>query len=184
LFKKTNAQLGELKVIGQCATYYNPRTVVKRCGGVEARARGIQSLYEFKARKADIAYNDCDPHSTAKGPMAVRLAEFGKIKSLVMGTRGEASKDLLQLIGEMADVSGERCWREIGARSPKDARKYMLGVLRRKIGIASVTANATLKRERLGIALGDGKAAADRREGHAWNMRHLREGYFAQFGYG
>ena len=60
----------------------------------------------------------------------------------------------------------------------------MLGVIRRKIGIAAVTANATMKRERLGIALGNGKAAAERRSVNVWNMRHLREGYFAQFGYG
>ena len=53
------------------------------------------------------------------------------------------------------------------------------------IGINAVRAGAVLKRERLGIALGDGKAAAGRRFHSAFAARTMREErYDQQFGGG
>ena len=47
------------------------------------------------------------------------------------------------------------------------------------IGISAVRANAILKRESLGIALGDGDSASKRRH-KAFNARSMRDEYYDQ----
>ena len=63
----------------------------------------------------------------------------------------------------MADIGAERNWQKMGARTAAEARATIKGRLRRSIGITAVVAEAMLRSDRLGIALGDGEAAARRR---------------------
>ena len=63
----------------------------------------------------------------------------------------------------MASIGAERNWQRMGARTALEARGVIKGRLRRSVGITAVVAEAMLRSDRLGIALGDGPAAAKRR---------------------
>ena len=173
--------LNELKIASQSKTYFNERTVGTRCGGVMRRASTINREYEWKCDKADRAYNAFDTSGGAKGPMRLRLAGFGRVRSLVIGPRGEGSEDLHRLLDTIADVAAERKWRRMGARNPHEARAVIAARVYRSIGILSVREAAKMKRERLGIALGDGSAASRRRKRAGQFARTMREEYQAHF---
>ena len=67
----------------------------------------------------------------------------------------------------------------MGARSVLGARGVIKSRLIRMIGINATRANVMLKRERLGIALGDGLHAFARRRS-AFYARTMREEYYDQ----
>ena len=83
---------------------------------------------------------------------------------MAVGPRGSVSKDLDSLVNLMAEIGAERKWRMMGARSALEARAVIKGRLRRSIGITAVVAEAMLRSDRLGIAIGDGTAASRRRK--------------------
>jgi hypothetical protein len=118
------------------------------------------------------------------GPFEARLKGFGKIEALVVGQRGECSKDLHTLVGDLAASEAVKVWRSSGARSPAECRVVMLNRFRRMIGISGARSAATLKRECLGVAIGDGAAAARRRRFAAFRVRTMREECFDRFGSG
>ena len=88
---------------------------------------------------------------------------FGRIQGLAVGPRGSVSKDLNKLIATIAQIGAERKWQMMGARNPLEARAVIKGRLRRSVGITAVVAEAMLRSDRLGIALGNGSRAAKRR---------------------
>ena len=96
-------------------------------------------------------------------PLRTAVESHGYILALVVGPRGSVSKDFDKLLSTMADIGAERSWHKMGARTVLDARTTIKGRLRRSIGITAVVAEAMLRSDRLGIALGDGEAAARRR---------------------
>ena len=119
------------------------------------------------------------------GPIETRLSAFGRVRGLVIGPRAECSPDLHRLVGVMADVGAVRSWRQMGARSVGEAQRVIKTRVRRMIGINAARAGAVLKRERLGISLGGGKAAAKRRKSALFKARTMREErYDQQFGGG
>ena len=67
------------------------------------------------------------------------------------------------MVNKMSTVGAERIWRRMGARSALEAKGVIKNRLRRSIGITATRAAARLKIDRLGIALGDGAKAAQRR---------------------
>ena len=174
--------LGELKCTGQTKRDYNQVTVRTRNKAVNQRAGRVHGEYHRKARKADERYNGFD-HAAAgagsMGPIQQRLTSFGQIRALVIGPRAECSSDLHGLVDAMAEVGAEASWRRMGARSVIGARGVIKSRLIRMIGINAARANATLKRERLGIALGDGVHAFARRRS-AFYARTMREEYYDQ----
>jgi len=177
-----NEELAELKCTGQTRTDFNHTTVLKRCGGVEKRAGRVDGDYHRKARKADAKYNGFD-HAAAgngsMGPMEQRLTSFGRVRALVIGPRAECSSGLKGLVTAMSEVGAEAKWRNMGARSVVGARGVIKNRLRRMIGINAAKANAVLKRERLGIALGNGQNAYKRRY-NAFTARKMREEFYDQ----
>jgi hypothetical protein len=102
------------------------------------------------------------------GPVEARYKSFGRMLCLVVGPRGGISEDFTNLLQRFAHIGAERRWKEMGARSIKEARAVMLTKLRRNFGITGFRGYARLVMDRLGIALGDGKAAFKRR-GYAMN---------------
>ena len=158
------------------ASYYNAATVLDRCGGVEKRARAIPVEYRRKARNVDIKFNDWD-HAQGPGPVETRLNGYGAIRGLVFGARGESSKDVARLIKLTATIAAERRWRELGARSVGDARNAIMHSVRRSLGIVAVREAAKLKRERLGIVLGNGSAASERRRGAKRRAQRMHHDY-------
>jgi len=110
--------------------------------------------------------------------------DFLRAQRVKSQRRAECSSDLHRLVDAMAEVGAEASWRRMGARSVIGARGVIKSRLIRMIGINAARANATLKRERLGIALGDGVHAFARRRS-AFYARTMREEYYDQaYGHG
>ena len=72
----------------------------------------------------------------------------------------------------------------MGARSISEARGIITNRIKRSFGITACLAAARLKRERLGIALGDGPAASKRRRDEQFKHWNWFKEYQAQFGGG
>lgn len=179
--------LFELKTVHHGKTYFNRRTVDIRNGGVEKRAGTINAEYQKKAREADRKWGPgggWDRGAQGPGPVEQRLAEFGQVRSLVVGPRGEVSKDMVWLVSAMATVGAERKWRTMGARSIPEARAVLKRRFTRMVGNFSIRAAARLKREVLGIALGGGAAAAKARERAKRFHHNLSNEYGFQHAYG
>jgi hypothetical protein len=171
--------LAELKMYHQGVRFVNNASISKRCSGVASRAAKVGREYKNKARKGDRDYNDFQ--GPGKGPMEARLEEFGPVLPLVFGPRGEGSKGVHFLIKNFAELGAERSWRGMGARSQIEGRACITASLRRSLGIAASRSAARLKSDRLGIALGDGKAAAKRRAYSSFRARSMWEEYYSHF---
>ena len=91
---------------------------------------------------------------------------------LVVGSYGEASKDLLNLMHEIAKVGATRCWRDMGARDALEGYTR----LRRRLGITAVRARARMLVNRVNRVLDgpSGRLAAERRAANRSNWRALR----------
>ena len=151
--------------------------MLTRCGGVEHRAVKVEPQYFTKAVNTDRVSNNWDRDQNGPGPVEIRLKSFGVVKALVFGPRGESSKDVESLIKACAESGGERRWRELGARSAVEATAFIANRMRKAIGITAVRANAMVKREALGIVLGNGNAGAARRGPNLFRKRMCEEYY-------
>jgi hypothetical protein len=60
----------------------------------------------------------------------------------VYGAYGEASADVHALLRMAACELAERSWRPMGARGAEEMRSIMMGVARRRVGLAAVQAMA------------------------------------------
>ena len=75
----------------------------------------------------------------------------------------------------MAEIGAERKWRSMGSRSWVEARGVLTNSVRRGIGIVATRAAARLMIGRLGVARGDGRAAAQRRRNFKSSRRSFEE---------
>ncbi len=77
-------------------------------------------------------------------------------------------------------VTKKHSWREMGARSLKEARACNKAYLRRRIGICITRQNARLKDRALGHVLGDPSAAEKRRANSKSRADRLHAEYARQ----
>ena len=169
-------RLADVKVIHDGKTRYQARHMSGHGLAVETRAAAVHKEYHRKAKKVDVDYNACDPNSDALGPVQRKLDSFGRVNGLVVGSYGEASEDLLNLMHEIAKVGATRCWRDMGARDPLEGERILYTRLRRRLGITAVRARARMLVSRVNHILdGPGaRLAADRRATNRNNWRQLR----------
>ena len=76
------------------------------------------------------------------GPVEQRLLWFTTVRGLVFGAYGEASADVHDLISTCADQMAQRQWQLAGARNATEMRAFLIGSLRRRMGLAAVQAMA------------------------------------------
>ena len=100
------------------------------------------------------------------------------MRALVFGPRGESSKDVERLIKISAEIGGERRWRDLRARSKVEAKAFIAHRMRRSIGITAIRAFAMVKRECLGIVLGNGTSGAARRKSANLFAKEMRQEYY------
>jgi len=110
------------------------------------------------ARRADIEYNGHDRNN----PIARRLKEYGRVKAFVVGPRTEISNDLHSLINCISERAAEVRWRGMLATDVITAKGVIKTMIKNSLGILGARANAECLEDRLGIMLGDGKAAFGR----------------------
>ena len=77
---------------------------------------------------------------------------------------GEASRDVHLLLGVAADVTAEHRWRELGASSREEARGFIIGALRRRMGLVAVRAMARHRLSRVPWIGVDRQVVVDRRQ--------------------
>ena len=128
-------------------------------------------------------FNNHDP-ANGPGPVSRRLEEFGKIRAVVVGPRGECSPDLHSLVQSVGDIAAERSWRFLGARNPGEAKSIVTERFVRTIGLSAIRENAAQKRVALGISLDGGRNAAGRRSRGRHLFRNMQEEYEARYGRG
>ena len=176
-------ELWELKTISQSTQYFG-HVGTARCSGVGKRAGTIHGEYVRKAMMVDRDINGDDVTGGRLGRMGKRLAEFGQVRGIAVGPRGEMSGDAHKLVDTIATRASERKWRRMGARNPIEARAIVKNFVTRKIGIVAVRANAAMLVDRLGILQGDGSSASKRRKTAKGADKWAEEEYEAYFARG
>ena len=141
------------------------------------RARAIPGEYVAKARGLDTQFCGVARDSEAPGPVAQKLASYGRIKSLVFGSFGEASADVHALVGQMTSGRALREWIRLGCRDSDDAKATLARYIYRSWGLAAVQAQARLKIDGLAHVGSGAPAAAARRAYGAELHGSLREAY-------
>ena len=79
-----------------------------------ARRRGLAKKLMARIEEELV---DWDRQANGPGPVESRLGDYGAIRALVFGPRGESSSDVTRLISLASEIGGERRWRQMGARS-------------------------------------------------------------------
>ena len=130
------------------------------CGPVERRADKVPGEYTKKARITDEKFNGC-PRNGPPGPVLRKLQEYGRVCPLVIGPFGEINGDFDKFIVELANFGAEGSWRQMGARSLKEARACNVAFVRRSVGICATRQNAQLKERALGMVVGGVKSFKD-----------------------
>ena len=139
---------------------------------IETRARRVNTEYQTAASNHDAEW-DTNAATTI-------LRNHGRVRGLVVGPRGELSKDLVDLIAKAATAAGTKNWAELGEESAKLARARYLRVFRRKIALAAVRVQAIWMSSRLEQARAQnagGSGPSQRERVQRWRTRKDHEEY-------
>ena len=175
------ARLAEMKCIHLTKSHFSHAAARMMNGAVERRAAKVPQEYTKKARKADEQFNGC-PLDGPPDPVLRKLQEYGRVCPLVIGPFAEINADFDDLIVDLANFGAEGSWRQMGARSIKEARACNVAYLRRSIGICATRQNAQIKERALGMCVGgpqSHKEAAKRRaasktKADRWHAEYVR----------
>ena len=112
------------------------------CGAVCVRARDVAAEYEAYARTLDQRYHDVRAVDVLAGraqpgPILSRLREFPPCGGTVWGAYAEASHEVHELISHAATIGSELRWRRMGARSPAEARGFLVAAMRREWSVSA-----------------------------------------------
>ena len=143
-------------------------------GWMDVRASHLTHEYIEKAITADRNYN-----GTAEGEVGrieSKMVELGTVEGIVCGNWGEVSEPTHALIAAMATsrvrVAGPKRGRRGVIRSEDAERSMVVSSIRRKLGVATVKAQAFSLLGRL-ESLGPGTAAAVGRRRQAGELERL-----------
>ena len=164
--------LMELKALGGGPTHY---ATGELCRGfaVAARARAIPREYRLKAQRLDETH--CGARRGVPGPVALKLAGFGRLWGLVFGAYGEASEDVHELVRTLSTSYAARHWTRLGAREPAEAAAACASTLCRSWGLTAARGQARLLLAGLGhVGAGAAAAAGRRSSAETWH-RSRRE---------
>ena len=87
------------------------------------------------------------------------------------------SNDLHELVDNISSAAADHRWRAMGCKDATIAKSVIKNMIRKNLGIVAARANAQLIEDRLGILLGNGKAAAERRRGAEEMSKKAHEEY-------
>ena len=136
------------------------------CDAVRTRQQQVHTDAVRKAKYVDVTYNGWDKHSDVPGPMAQRLADFGRVEGLVVGAHGEASVDLIKLIRRLTKRGAQTRHRQMGFSSPRSASSTVSQQIYLSLGVEAIRGMARLRITNLATVLAgstSSKAAAARR---------------------
>ena len=110
------------------------------------------------------------PNGAGAQPFMQRLQSFGPVRGLAAGQYGEVSPDVHSLVAVCAESIASRRWRELGARSAKEACGFVTAAVKRRLGLVLVREMARFRLRRV-PAIGVPNAALS---GQADLQRRLR----------
>ena len=180
-FFNRTCTLGDVKTITCCQGHY-PNARFRhgiRNDAVRIRQNKVTAEYRGKANKADRQYNNHQESGT--GPVATKLASFGKVKGLVCGAFGEGSPDMHKLIANIVETAAIKRYQDMGARTSKDAIARANRFAYKTLGVEMMRSTSLLRVGRLGIVLAkpeNQKATARRRSHSAPAWFETRQEYF------
>lgn len=164
---------------------------------MERRARAVPRDYARRARQVDreqaerrVRAAGQDPQlvlppaaQAPPGPVELLLRTFPPCEGLIFGSYGEVSPQVHALLEAFAIAIAAREWRDMGARSEREARGIITTQLRRELSVASHAGHARMllsRRAYVGLSRDGARALADRRagdhEGIAVYIRPTAEG--------
>lgn len=153
--------LAELKVVSAGVTWY-PRGREGR--GTDRRAGGLPALYRRNLAKYDTKYHGTTLEQA--GPLVRRLQSNGQLWGLVVGARGEGSKDLRALIKILGHSMLAAKGRTRGWEGGDGEHGLLIGQIRRRLPCAFIRAQSLCLLSRL-CQLGPGARLAAERRGDA-----------------
>ena len=142
-------------------------------GAVNRRGREVHKLYIKAAKKADVKYNNV-PEGAGGGPLQNKLEQYGRVRGYVFGAHGEASADVSEFVSMLGEVGSERTWRDMGARSQREAASVIKSMARQAIGVEAARGAARLKLARIAVMSGDMNQAGSRRRQARFGHRARR----------
>ena len=176
----------ELKVISSNKTRYKPGWEER---AVDRRAETLPQEYLEKARAADRKFNGVLPGEV--GGVEQKLIDLGEVRGIVAGNFGEVSEATHLLLAHLATcrvrVAGVTRGRRGVLRSEEAERSIAISSLRRRLGVATVRAQAYSLHGRLDV-LGPGTAAAAGRRRYAadverrWRQEELANALSRRYG--
>ena len=98
-------------------------------GAVAERAHRVIGEYRRHAGELDTAYG------AGAQPFLQRLQSFGPVRGLAAGQYSEVSPDVHSLVKVCAESIANRRWRELGARSAKEACGFVTAAVKRRLGL-------------------------------------------------
>ena len=149
---------------GYAKVYLCARARQEQTGAVSERAHRVNGDYVNHARQLDTAYG------AGAQPFLQRLQSFGPVRGLAAGQYGEVSPDVHSLVAVCAESIASRRWRELGARSAKEACGFVTAAVKRRLGLVLVREMARFRLRRV-PAIGVPNAALS---GQADLQRRLR----------
>ena len=148
----SGATIADIKTISFTRKNYGGRKRTTLHLAVNTRACRVHNDYRKMAQKADMKWNGTPPGE--KGPIELRLNQFGTVTPFVFGFLGEASTAVHETIKHMAAVGSEHLWRPMGQTSQANAYGILLRKLIRTLGVAATRANARMRLRVLGTSVG------------------------------
>ena len=166
-------RLAELKIIGAVPKWY-PRSggLARKRKAVERRAAPLPGEYKTPLAKLDSKYHGT-PHGQ-QGPLVRKLEGYGKLLCLVVGTFQEGSKDLHQLLDQLADSKLRALGLARGRDGTDHERSIILMNLRRELSTAAAKANSACLLGRIS-KLGEGHRQAAKRRVWVRREQELRD---------
>ena len=158
--------LWDVKCVHQGRASY-PGSVQKlKCGLVNRRARNVNKECVWKAKKLDKDFNGHDFEiAGGPGPVLRQLQDFGTVRGLAFGPRGESSEGVDDFITLCAEVGAERLRAGMGAKTREQARSALKHQMYISLGVLGFRLRSRLIRKRLQLALNGGAVVESRRWG-------------------
>lgn len=162
----------DVKTLHRATKYYGQVAArFVRAHAVQARAVAVPVEYAAAARRLDETHHGISREAVrvgelAPGPIVRTLRALPTVIGLVFGSSGEASDSVHDLISIMATRGAQLSWRSMGARTPAEARGFLVARIRRDWGITAVRAHAQLlisRRQYVGLSREQAAAAAGTR---------------------
>ena len=158
----------DIKTISFCSSRYGPARFrnAKQSDAVEFRADHVNTECIATAKEVDKKFNGTDYDKDGPGPVLRCLQSYGKVEGFVIGAHGECSQALQDFVQRIANQGALSRFREMGFKSPLDARSTVLSQIYLSLGIEAIRGVARIRVANLALALAGSKsrkAAAARR---------------------